>query len=98
MHPWYLSEIIFSLSSLKKKHDRSQQIINEFTDEIIMNKFNELNQNVIDEKIVHTDVDNFDRKTKTVIEILLESPHGILTHEQIRDELITIMIGKYKKV
>lgn len=33
------------------------------------------------------------RKTKTVIEILLSHYHEI-PHEQIRDELVTILIGK----
>jgi len=94
-----LSKTLFQFSSVSKKHDQSQKIINEFTDEIINNKIAELNR--IDanrEKKVKTHVDDDDndtfRKTKTVIEILLGHYYE-MSHAQIRDELVTIMIGKY---
>lgn len=54
-----------------------------------------MNQNANNEKKVETDDDDNCRKTKTVIEILLGNYHE-MSHEQIRDELVTIMIGKYK--
>jgi len=52
-----------------------------------------MNQNANNEKKVETDDDDICRKTKTVIEILLGNYHE-MSHEQIRDELVTIMIGK----
>ncbi|XP_026809782.1 cytochrome P450 4C1-like isoform X1 [Rhopalosiphum maidis] len=91
-HPWYLSKTLFRLSSVNKKHDQSQKIINDFTDEIINKKLDELNQNANNEKKVETDDEDISRKTKTVIEILLGNYHE-MSHEQIRDELVTIMIG-----
>ncbi|XP_001948141.4 cytochrome P450 4C1-like [Acyrthosiphon pisum] len=91
-HPWYLSKTLFQLSSVKKKHDQSQKIINEFTDEIIKKKLDELNQNANNKNKVETDDEDVCRKTKTVIDILLENYHE-MSHEQIRDELGTIMIG-----
>jgi len=54
-----------------------------------------MNQNSNNEKKVETDDDDICRKTKTVIEILLGNYHE-MSHEQIRDELVTIMIGEYK--
>lgn len=56
-----------------------------------------MNQNANNEKKVETDDDDICRKTKTVIEILLGNYHE-MSHEQIRDELVTIMIGEYKKI
>ncbi|KAF0770087.1 cytochrome P450 4C1-like [Aphis craccivora] len=91
-HPWYLSKTLFRLSSVNQKHDQSQKIINDFTDEIINKKLDEMNQNSNNEKKVETDDDDICRKTKTVIEILLGNYHE-MSHEQIRDELVTIMIG-----
>lgn len=90
-----MSKTLFRLSSVKKQHDDSQKIINEFTDEIIKAKIEELNKNADDEKMVeNNDEDDICRKTKTVIEILIENYHE-MSHAQIRDELVTIMIGKY---
>jgi len=92
-----LSKTLFRLSSVNQKHDQSQKIINDFTDEIINKKLDELNQNANNEKKVETDDEDICRKTKTVIEILLGNYHE-MSHEQIRDELVTIMIGKYEKI
>jgi len=84
---------LFRLSSVHKQHKLSQTIINNFIDEIIKKKINELlNQNAENEKKIVQDELIF-RKMKTVIEILLGHYHEI-SHEQIRDELVTIMIGK----
>lgn len=90
-HPWYLSKMLFRLSSVYKRHNRCQKIINEFTDEIINKKIDELRQNVKDINELDAE-DNIGRKMKTVIEILLGNYHE-MSHEQIRDELVTIMIG-----
>lgn len=80
---------------MKRKHDQSQKIINKFTDEIISQKIYELNENSDDDKkLPAVDEDICSRKTKTFIEILLGNYHE-MSHEQIRDELATIMIGKY---
>ncbi|VVC25919.1 Cytochrome P450,Cytochrome P450, E-class, group IV [Cinara cedri] len=93
-HPWYLSKTLFKWSKVSQKHDQSQQIINEFTDEIINEKFSKLNQNTEGnhKRNLETDDEVIGRKMKTVIEILLENYHG-MSHKQIREELITIMIG-----
>lgn len=95
-HPWYLSETLFRISTVKHKHDRSQKIINEFSDEIIKKKVNELKQNncAFGNKSI-SDGGDVCRKKKTFIEVLLENHHK-MSHEQIRDELVTIMIGKYR--
>jgi len=92
-----LSKTLFQLSSVKQKHDQSQKIINEFTDEIINKKLDELNRNAINKNKVETGDEDVCRKTKTVIEILLGNYHE-MSHEQIRDELVTIMIGKYENI
>lgn len=94
-HPWYLSKTLFHLSTFKYQHDRSQKIINEFTDDIIKQKINELKQNYDDEKKPTLNGEDVCQKMKTFIEVLLGNYHK-LSHEQIRDELITIMIGNYK--
>lgn len=93
-----MSKTLFRLSSVKRQHDECQKIINEFTDEIIKAKIEELNENNAgDEKTVENDdEDDIGRKTKTVIEILIENYHE-MSHAQIRDEIVTIMIGKYHK-
>lgn len=92
-----MNKTLFRLSSVHQKLDESQKIINEFTDEIINKKLDELNQNANDVKTEEPgDDENICRKLKTVIEILLGNYHE-MSHDQIRDELVTIMIGKYKK-
>lgn len=102
-HPWYLSKTLFKFSSICKKHDRSHKIINEFADEIINKRIAELNLNDGDDdrKTVAEDDDDDDdghcRRSKSLIEILLGNHHE-MSHEQIRDELITVMIGKYNNI
>nr|QRY28565.1 cytochrome P450 CYP4CH2v2 [Sitobion avenae] len=91
-HPWYLSSTLFQFSSIKRKHDRSQKIINEFTDEIIKTKIVELN-NSGSENDVNADDDDIGRNTMTLTKIFLENSHENMTLEQIRDELVTVMIG-----
>ncbi|KAF0767926.1 cytochrome P450 4C1-like [Aphis craccivora] len=92
-HPWYLNNTLFRFSSVKRKHDRSQKIINEFTNEIIKKKIIEFTQNINNSVIkIEKDDENVCRKPKTVLEILLGSSHK-MNHEQIRDEIVTIMIG-----
>lgn len=76
-----------------KLHNQSQKAINKFTDEIINKKMYELNQNDQYSEELEVESDNIFQKPKTVIEILLGNYHE-MTHEQVRDELITIMIGK----
>lgn len=95
MHPWYLNKTLFGFSSVKRQHDRSQKIINEFVDEIIKSEIVGLNQN---KRACETDTDTHDedcgRKIQTIVEILLRNPHG-MSYQQIRNEIITILIGKY---
>lgn len=98
-HPWFLSKTLFRFSSLYHVHERCQKVVKEFTDEIITKKLDELSQNAGNAKRSETDGgedEDFGRKTKTVIEILLENYHE-MSHEQIRYELVTIMIGKYTR-
>lgn len=94
-HPWYLNKTLFRLSTVQHKHNQSQKIINEFTDEIISTKIAELKRNIVScagENPEKEDDDDVGRKTRTVIEILLGNHHA-MSHEQIRDEIVTIMIG-----
>jgi len=91
-----LSSTLFQFSSIKRKHDRSQQIIHEFTNDIIKRKIIELNKSG-SENVINTDHDDNEdigQKTITLTEILLENSHEI-SHDQMRDELVTLMIGKY---
>lgn len=81
---------------MKREHDRSQKIINKLTDEIIKQKIIELSQNInSSEKTTERDNEDCCQKSKTVLEILLGSSHK-MDHEQIRDEIVTVMIGKYQ--
>ncbi|XP_050542875.1 cytochrome P450 4C1-like isoform X2 [Daktulosphaira vitifoliae] len=91
-HPWYLNKTIFQFSTLKHKHDRSHKIINEFTDNIIKSKLAEIQKNK--ECINNDEIEqkNISTKSKTFIEILLQNFQN-MSHKQIRDEIITIMIG-----
>ncbi|XP_060875829.1 cytochrome P450 4C1-like [Metopolophium dirhodum] len=92
-HPWYLNNTLFRFSSVKREHDRSQKIINKLTDEIIKQKIIELSQNINNsEKKIERDNEDCCQKSKTVLEILLGSSHK-MDHEQIRDEIVTVMIG-----
>jgi hypothetical protein len=80
---------------VKYKHDRSQKIINEFTDEIIKKKIIEFTKNIKNSQIkIEKDDEDCCPKSKTVLEILLGSSHK-MDHEQIRDEIVTVMIGIY---
>lgn len=63
-------------------------------DETIQNKIKEFYQNAENEKTTQEEDNLTFCRTKTVIEILLEHYHEI-SHEQIRDELITILIGNF---
>lgn len=89
-----MSKTIFRFSSVSKKHDKSQKIINEFSDQLIREKLAEFNQIANDEKKSNNLTDNEEdfKKPKTVIEILLQNHNG-MSYEQIRDELVTVMIG-----
>lgn len=93
-HPWYLSSTLFQFSSIKRKHDRSQKIINEFTDEIIRTKIVELDKSGSKNDVNSNDDDN-ERNTETLTKIFLENSHENMSLEQIRDELVTVMIGEY---
>lgn len=91
-----MNNTLFRFSSVKREHDRSQKVINELTDEIIKKKIIELNQNINScEKKIQRDNEDCCPKSKTVLEILLGSSHK-MDHEQIRDEIVTVMIGKYQ--
>ncbi|XP_022172371.1 cytochrome P450 4C1-like isoform X2 [Myzus persicae] len=91
-HPWYLSSTLFQFSSIKRKHDRSQKIINEFTDEIIRTKIVELDKSGSKNDVNSNDDEN-ERNTETLTKIFLENSHENMSLEQIRDELVTVMIG-----
>jgi len=92
-HPWFLSKTLFRLSSLSRKHDRSQLIINQMVDDIIKNKLHEFIQNANNKNNLEENNDEYIcRKPKSVVEILIENYHE-MSHKQIRDEIVTIMIG-----
>jgi len=92
-----LSKTLFRLSPLSRKHDRSQLIINQMVDDIIKNKLHEFIQNANNKNNLEENNDEYIcRKPKSVVEILIENYHE-MSHKQIRDEIVTIMIGKYKK-
>lgn len=84
-----MSKTLFRFSSFSKKHERSNNIINEFADEIIDKKTAELE---IGKKTEMNDYEH--KKPKSVVEILLEN-HSLMSREQMRNELVTVMIGKY---
>lgn len=91
-----MNKTLFRFSSFYKKHDECQKIINEFTDEIINKKINELNENLDNEKNEKIGDEDIRQKMKPVIEILIGNYHE-MSHKQIRDEVVTVMIGKYPK-
>lgn len=86
---------MFRFSRVKREHDKSQQIINSISNEIIQKKLIEINENEScrNQREIDDDDDAIRSKKNTVIEILLRNHHEI-SHEQIRDEVITVMIGK----
>lgn len=86
-----MSKTLFQFSSVYRKHNKCQKIVNEMISDIIKKKMNEIIQNVDDKKTLDTD-NYMCRKAKPVIEILLEHHHE-MSYEQIRDEIVTIMIG-----
>lgn len=77
---------------MKKEHDRRQEIINRFVDDMIKKKIIEFKQNTSTEDKMNTNDDEMYFKKNTVMEILIENYYE-MSHEQIRDEVITIMIG-----
>lgn len=91
-----MSKHIFKFSATKRKHDRCEKIINDFTDTIIRKKVAELKENASVKNNVQTnnyDDDEVYKKPKTFIETLLTSDHQ-MSHAQIRDEIQTIIVGK----
>ncbi|XP_050545533.1 cytochrome P450 4c21-like isoform X2 [Daktulosphaira vitifoliae] len=88
LHPWFLNKTLFKMSSVKQKHDKSQRIIFDFIDNLLKKKQAEMN-----EKKNNYDLENVNdcKKTKTLIEILLENEN--MKHTQIRQEAITVIIG-----
>lgn len=70
--------------------------MSDFIDEIIKKKLCELNENARNEDELESDEDDdVYRKPKTVVEILLGNYHE-MTHAQVQDELVSIMIGNYE--
>lgn len=64
----------------------------EFVDEIIKSKFVELNQIENSVQII-TDDENVYQTPKTILEILLQNSDEI-SLKQIRNEIVTIIVGK----
>lgn len=92
--PWFFISRLFSLSSKKEQQRNSQHSIHKFVDDLIQNKQVELNE--IDKTTITGSGDaDFScyQKPKTLIEILLANHHR-MSSKEIRDELMTIMIGK----
>lgn len=93
LHPWYLNDTLFHLSPLKRDNDRCVKFIAEFVDEIIKSKIVELNHT---QKSANLSIDdeNVHQMPKTVLEILLQHSHE-MSYKQIRNEIVTIITGKY---
>ncbi|XP_050429236.1 cytochrome P450 4C1-like isoform X2 [Adelges cooleyi] len=89
-HPWFLRTSLFHLSSFKRKHDVSQRKIYDFTKDLIEKKHAELKSNVNNQGEHNEESIGF--KPKSLIEILLENGH-LMSFNQIRDEIITVMFG-----
>lgn len=90
-----MSNTLYYFSSIKRKHDRSRKIINEYVEEIIKSKLIELSKNDKPYELnMETNDEAFDQKKPTIIEILLQHAH-YMSHEQIRGEVVTILLGKY---
>ncbi|XP_050436889.1 cytochrome P450 4c21-like isoform X2 [Adelges cooleyi] len=89
-HPWFLNNSLFQLSSFKRKHDISQSKIYNFTEDLIQKKNTELKNNT-NSQGEHNE-ECIGLKSKSLIETLLENEHQ-MPLKQIRDEIITIMIG-----
>lgn len=81
--------MLYQRSSVRVKHDRSQKIINEIVEGIIDKKFAELNWNDVDD---NNNSEDASRTPKSVIESLL-GHYPVMSREQIRNELVTILIG-----
>lgn len=65
-----------------------------FAGDLIIKKVNEFKQNNNGENEVKNNVDEPYLKSKTIIEILIENYH-VMSFDQIRDEVITIIVGVY---
>ncbi|XP_050426995.1 cytochrome P450 4C1-like [Adelges cooleyi] len=90
LHPWFLNKSIFQLSSLKRKHDISQLKIYNFIDDLVQRKITGLKNNI--NNLEEHNEESIGLKSKSFIEIMLENGHQ-MTFNQLRDEIITVMIG-----
>ncbi|XP_050433546.1 cytochrome P450 4C1-like isoform X3 [Adelges cooleyi] len=89
-HPWFLNRSLFQLSTYKRKHDISQNKIYNFIDDLVQRKKTEL-RNRINSQGEHNE-ECMGLKCKSFIEILLENEHQ-MSFQQLRDEIITTIIG-----
>lgn len=88
-----MNNVLFHFSSVKRNYDRCVKCVIEFVDEIIKSKIVQLNRtgNLVQ---VNTDDGDVYQTPKTILEILLQHSHE-MSLKQLRDEIITIIIGKY---
>lgn len=89
-----MNNSLFHFSSIKRDYERCVKFIVEFVDEIIKSKFEELDD-IGNSAQVNTDGGNVYQTPKTILEILLQSSHE-MSLKQIRDEIFTIISGKYQ--
>ncbi|XP_050444443.1 cytochrome P450 4C1-like [Adelges cooleyi] len=89
-HPWFWNKSLFQFSSLKRKHDISQSKIFNFIDDLVQRKNTELKNNINNQEEYNDECIGL--KSKSFIEIMLENENQ-LTFNQLRDEIITVIIG-----
>lgn len=93
-HPWFMNNILFHFSPIKRDYDRCVKFIGEFVDKIIKSKIVESDCIGSSAKANNTDDENVYQTPKSILEILLQNSHEISV-KQIRDEIFTIISGKY---
>ncbi|XP_050434190.1 cytochrome P450 4V2-like [Adelges cooleyi] len=89
-NPWFLISSLFSLSSKKHEQRNSQHLMHKFVNGVIQKKKVETNEKAKTMINGCRDEDCSYQKVKSLIEILLANEHQI-SHEEMRDELITII-------
>lgn len=87
-----MNSILFCFSSLKRDYDRRIKLIIEYVDELISSKIAESDR-IGSSAQINSEEENIYKTPTTVLEILLQNAHK-MSYKQIRDEILTILIGK----
>ncbi|XP_050528887.1 cytochrome P450 4C1-like isoform X2 [Daktulosphaira vitifoliae] len=87
--PWFRSSTLFSLSSMKKRHDKSLYIVQSFVENLVMKAKNKKDNDLIE---ILDSADN--KNNKPFAEVMLENTN-IMTYKQICHNIMgTIMAGQ----